>query len=134
MAKRQVKPYQYMLGRNKYKNHKIVIDNIEFDSKREAKRYEILKDLLLKGEITDLEMQKKYILIPAQYEPDTIGPRGGIKKGKTIERECAYMADFVYTDKDGNTVVEDTKGFRTADYTIKRKLMLYIHGIRIQEI
>ena len=66
-----------------------------------------------------------------------------IKKGKyagqfktmLVERECAYIADFTYIDlKTGNTVVEDTKGVRTADYVIKRKLMLYIHGIRINEV
>jgi hypothetical protein len=74
----------------------------------------------------------KFILIPAQYEPDTIGARGGVKRGKLLEREVSYVADFVYT-QDGKTIVEDTKGFKTKDYIIKRKLMLYVHGIRIKE-
>lgn len=57
------------------------------------------------------------------------------KKGKLLERECSYIADFEYFDKQaGKMVVEDTKGFKTKDYTIKRKLMLHVHGIRIKEI
>ena len=56
-----------------------------------------------------------------------------MKNGKTIERQCVYIADFVYT-KDNKLIVEDTKGFRTPEYRIKRKLMLYIHNIRITEI
>ena len=55
------------------------------------------------------------------------------KKGKLIERAVSYIADFVYTDENGKTVVEDAKGFRTKDYIIKRKLLLYMHGIRIKE-
>ena len=86
------------------------------------------------GAIADLQRQVKFVLIPAQREPDTVGKRGGIKKGKLLEREVAYIADFVYTDKAGKTVVEDTKGMRTKDYIIKRKLLLYMHGIRIREI
>ena len=58
-----------------------------------------------------------------------------IKKKILIERSCRYVADFVYTDRaTGRTVVEDTKGFRTKEYIIKRKLMLHVHGIRIKEI
>ncbi|GAB4464458.1 MAG: hypothetical protein OHK0044_01870 [Burkholderiaceae bacterium] len=61
------------------------------------------------------------MLVPRQ----TIG-------GRVVERAVKYIADFVYT-KDGKMVVEDTKGCRTRDYVIKRKLMLYVHGIRILE-
>lgn len=118
---------------NKYKNKKVVIDGLVFDSKREAKRYGELLLLEKVGAITNLQRQVKYVLIPAQREPDTVGARGGIHKGKLIEKECAYFADFVY-QQDGETVVEDTKGMRTTDYVIKRKLMLYRHGIRIREI
>jgi hypothetical protein len=49
------------------------------------------------------------------------------------ERRCVYVADFVYTE-DGKKVVEDTKGMRTKEYVIKRKLMLYIHHIKIKEV
>lgn len=119
--------------RNKYKNKKIEYDGRIFDSSRELKRYKELKELETNNEIQNLQMQVKYELIPAQREPDIIGPKGGIKKGKLIERECSYYADFVY-EKNGEIIVEDTKGMRTTDYIIKRKLMLFIHNIKINEI
>ena len=120
---------------NKYKNQNVIVDNIKFDSKKEANRYFELRALEKAGKIADLKRQVKYVLIPAQREPDRVGARGGIIKGKLIERECSYVADFVYKDLEkGEFVVEDTKGFRTPDYIIKRKLMLYQYGIRIMEV
>lgn len=90
------------------------------------------------GKIKDLERQVKYELIPAQYETyERYGVNcNRLKDGnRIVEKPCDYIADFVYTDIDtGKTVVEDTKGFRTKDYIIKRKLMLYVHNIRIKEI
>ena len=118
---------------NKYHSKKIVKDGITFDSLKEYRRYCNLALLEKAGLIQNLQRQVKYILIPAQREPDTVGKRGGIKKGKLIERECAYIADFVYTEN-GSLIVEDTKGMRTKDYIIKRKLMLWVHGIRIKEV
>lgn len=121
----------------KYKNRKIIVDGIKFDSKKEAVRYKELKTLERNGIIHDVQRQVKYILIPAQYE-HTSGiyskgkNKGSPKKGKLIERECAYYADFVYT-ANGEIVVEDTKGVKTAEYIIKRKLMLYVHNIKIKE-
>lgn len=120
-------------NKNKYRNRKYELDGIVFDSRKEARRYEELKMLEESGKIQGLMMQVKYILIPSQREPDTIGKRGGVHKGKTIEKECSYIADFVYHEN-GETVVEDTKGFKTKDYIIKRKLMLYVYGIKIKEI
>ncbi|MCQ2388043.1 MAG: DUF1064 domain-containing protein [Clostridia bacterium] len=120
--------------KNKYSNKKIERDGITFDSAKEYRRYCVLKVLQASGEISDLKMQVKYILIPTQREPDTVGVRGGKIKGKLIEKEVAYYADFVYKDQDGNIIVEDTKGMRLPEYIIKRKLMLYIHGIRIKEL
>ena len=119
---------------SKYHARKVhTVDGV-FDSNREYARWCVLKRLQQDGFISELERQKKYVLIPAQREPDTVGPKGGIKKGKLIERECVYIADFVYFDnKSGTYVVEDCKGFRTTDYKIKKKLMLYIHGIRVEE-
>ncbi|MDD6332322.1 MAG: DUF1064 domain-containing protein [Clostridium sp.] len=117
----------------KYRNVKTTLDGISFDSRKEANRYEELRILEKAGLIQNLQMQVKYVLIPEQREPDTLGARGGVHKGRLIEKECAYIADFVY-EEDGKTVVEDTKGFRTKDYIIKRKLMLNVHGIRIKEI
>ena len=120
-------------NQNKYRNTKTIVDGIEFDSRKEAARYKELKLLEAAGEISNLEMQVKFVLIPTQREPDFVGVIGGIKKGKVIEKECSYLADFVYI-RDGEVIVEDTKGIRTKDYIIKRKLMLYLLGIRIQEI
>ena len=117
----------------KYGNKKVVVDGIEFDSKKEYRRFCDLSLLEKAGKVTDLKMQVKFVLIPAQYEPDTIGKRGGVKRGKLLEREVSYVADFVYT-QDEKTIVEDTKGFKTKDYIIKRKLMLWVHGIKINEI
>ena len=124
--------------KNKYNNKKVIVDGNVFDSKKEAKRYLELKMLERAGHITDLKRQVKYVLIPAQYEPsDEVfvkgKEKGKPKKGRLVERECAYYADFVYGQ--GNvTIVEDTKGVRTAEYIIKRKLMLFIHGIKIREL
>ena len=119
----------------KYNAKKVQYDGITFDSKKEYRRYLELSALEKAGIIKNLERQVKYTLIPAQREPDTIGSRGGVKKGKLIERECSYYADFVYIIKEtGETVVEDVKGMRTPEYKIKRKLMLFIHNIKIKEI
>lgn len=113
-------------------------DGTVHDSMREAHRWEELLLLKRAGKIKDLERQVKYELIPAQYETyERYGINGNrLKDGKRIvEKPCDYVADFVYTDIETNkTVVEDTKGFRTRDYIIKRKLMLYVHNIRIKEI
>lgn len=122
-------------GGSKYKAKKVEVDGIKFDSKREARRYEELLILEQAGEIKDLKRQVKYILIPAQREPDSVGARGGRIKGKLIERECAYVADFVYTDTaTGELIVEDVKGMRTSEYIVKRKLMLWVNNIRIKEV
>ena len=121
---------------NKYHNqHVRTSDGIVHDSQREAIRWTQLKLLERGGTIKDLQRQVTFVLIPTQREPDVIGKRGGIKKGKVIEHQVCYIADFVYTDtKTGKTVVEDTKGFKTKDYIIKRKLMLYVHGIQVKEV
>lgn len=118
----------------KYKNKKVTTADGKFDSQLEYYRWCELVLLEKAKKITDLKRQVKFVLIPSQREADTIGKRGGIKKGKVIERECAYFADFVYLDENGKMVVEDAKGKRTDDYIIKRKLMLYVHKIKIKEI
>lgn len=120
---------------SKYHSKKVTVGGETFDSSEEYRRFCELKLLQRAGKITDLQRQVKYVLIPTQREPDTIGKRGGVKQGKIIEKECSYVADFVYRDLATNqTIVEDTKGFKTKEYIIKRKLMLWVHGIRIQEI
>ena len=125
------------MKRNKYGSRKIAYDGMVFDSKKEFRRWQELKLLEEAGEIQNLQRQVKFVLIPSQREADKVGKRGGFIKGKVIERECAYIADFVYIiPEDGKEwlVVEDTKGVRTTEYIIKRKLMLWVHGIRITEV
>lgn len=94
-----------------------------YDSRREHRRANELKIMQRAGLISNLREQVKYVLIPSQRDTE----------GRLLERECSYFADFVYC-KDGLTVVEDTKGVRTPEYIIKRKLMLFVHGVSIVEI
>ena len=117
----------------KYGSKKVTYDGMVFDSKGELQRYQDLKILEKCGIIQNLRRQVKFVLIPTQREPDIIGKRGGVKQGKVIEKECSYTADFVY-EENGQLVVEDYKGYKTEAYKIKKKLMLYMHGIRIKEV
>ena len=128
--------YQRATGTGKkYGNRKSEVDGQIFDSRKEARRFYELQLLQQAGTIRNLETQKRFQLIPTQREPDTQGPRGGVKPGKVIERAVDYIADFYYIDAEtGEEVVEDTKGVRTTEYIIKRKLMLYVHHIKIREI
>ena len=108
---------------SKYNARKITIDGLKFDSQKEAKRYTELALLEKAGEISGLKTQIKFELIPKQNG----------------ERACNYIADFVYTDmKSGQRVVEDVKGYKKgqayAVFTIKRKLMLWVHGIKVREV
>ena len=110
-----------MYGRRfgaKYGNTKVNVDGMPFDSKREAARWQELRLMERAGEISDLHRQVRYELVPKMPG----------------ERPVDYIADFVYRDKDSNEVVEDVKGVRTQAYVIKRKLMLWRHGIRIREV
>jgi Protein of unknown function (DUF1064). len=99
---------------SKYKAKKTIIDGITFDSKSEAKRYEELKLLQRGGAIQNLSLQPRFMLQEGFVNIDT---------GKK-ERAIEYVADFQYDEGD-RTVVEDVKGFKTADYKIKRKLFLH---------
>lgn len=108
------------------------------DSRKEAKRCDELHLMQKAGAISGLETQKRYVLIPAQHEVSgevyKRGERKGQpKKGRLLEHQCVYIADFDYTEN-GVHIVEDTKGMKTPDYIIKRKLMLYLHGIRVREV
>lgn len=113
---------------NKYGNRKTVVDGIEFDSKHEATRWCELKYMERAGLIYELQRQVPFVLIPKQVDEVT---------GKVIEREAKYIADFTYRDRNTNKlVVEDTKSkaTKTKDYILKRKLMLYRHGLKIMEV
>lgn len=109
----------------KYGARRTKVGDLTFDSAQEARRWKELTALQAKGHIRGLRRQVKYELIPTQKAE---------WKGDRTERPVAYVADFVYTvASTGMEVVEDSKGMRTPDYVIKRKLMRYMHGIRILE-
>ena len=108
---------------SKYHNRKVEIDGIKFDSIKEGERYLELKMLLRAGKIRDLQLQVEFELIPKQAG----------------EQACKDKADFVYHMADtGKMVVEDVKGCKKGAayqlFSIKRKLMLWRHGIKIVEI
>ncbi len=103
---------------NKYGAKKVTApDGSVFDSKREFRRWCELRLLERAGKISGLCRQVSYELIPKQEG----------------ERACNYIADFIYFDEQGKQVVEDCKGHRTEVYKLKKKLMLWVHGIRIKE-
>lgn len=123
---------------NKYQAKKCEYDGEVFDSIKERDRYAELKLLERAGEISNLRRQVKFVLIPEQREPNKIGKRGATIKGDLLERELSYVADFCYVDKDSKEITEDVKGYKGggayAIFKIKKKLMLYIHGIKVKEI
>lgn len=123
--------------KNKYRAKKKYANGMVFDSIKEADRYFSLYVLERAGKIKNLRRQVKFELLPTQYETF---PRYSDKTGKrltdgkrAIEKGCTYIADFVY-EENGKTIVEDTKGFKTEAYKIKKKMMLYFHGIKIREV
>lgn len=117
-----------MKGYNKYHNRKVRVDGITFDSVREAHRWCELKLMEQAGVITRLERQCVFELLPTQYYIDPVS-------GKTKnERGVKYIADFSYYNEYGQRVVEDTKGMKTKDYVLKRKMLLWFFGIHVVEV
>ena len=121
---------------NKYRNKKCALDGIEFDSKKEMYRYIRLKSMQDEGLISDLRLQVPFEIIPAVYEKVEKQLKTKVKiVDRCVQRATHYIADFVYTDKDGNMVVEDVKGsssILTPEFRLKMKLMRYVHGIQIK--
>lgn len=113
----------YRKPNNKYKNEPITLDGHKFPSRKEANRYQELLLLQRAGAISALSLQVPFELQPAFRHPET---------GKTI-RAIKYIADFTYFDKDGKYHIEDTKGFHTKEYELKKKMMLY-KGYVIEEV
>ena len=97
--------------KSKYRNRKTELDGVTYDSKKEAKRAAELNLMLKNGEIITLARQVRFRL------------------AKGIE----YVADFVYTTKDGQQITEDVKGMKTDVYKLKKKLMKELRGIEILE-
>jgi hypothetical protein len=109
-----------MMSRHKYGAKRTVVDGITFDSQAEARRYRELVLLQMAGEISDLECQPEFEIVPAFTRAD----------GKRI-RKAVYRADFRYTTADGQTVIEDVKGKDTATSRLKRKLTEYKYNVVI---
>lgn len=108
----QLKKLGIEAPKNKYNARKTVVDGITFDSKKEAEKYQELKLLLRAGEIVDVHLQPKFELIP-DFE----------YRGKKI-RGVNYTADFLVVLKDGTVQIIETKGYKTRDYVIRKKLLL----------
>lgn len=111
-------------SKSKYGNQKVdTADGLTFDSKAEYRRWCELSWMLKAKEITDLQRQVPFVLVPPQVSPDGTKLRG-----------ITYVADFTYRDKTGALVVEDPKGDSTTVWVLKKKLMLHVHGIWVREI
>lgn len=110
--------------RGKYGARKVTNRHGKFDSGREAKRYQQLVLLLMAGEISQLERQVVFRLVP------------GMKlEGEDRKRpDLRYVADFVYHTRDGVEVIEDAKGCKTPEYKIKKHLMAALLGKQIKEV
>lgn len=124
-----------MVKRQKYGNKKIVYDGITFDSIKEKQRYVVLKEARERGEITQLELQPRWEILPAKKE-------SYIKHLKTKDKICErvvvrpihYTADFSYI-KDGELIVEDVKAsphLLSKDVPLRLKLMKYFHDISVR--
>lgn len=115
-----------MPKRSKYGNRKVQIDGYTFDSNKEGNRYMELKYLFAAGKITDLQLQKPFVLQEAFRDRD----------GKW-QRDIRYICDFYYFDKEKDEwVIEDVKSSATADnavYKLKKKMMAY-KGLYITEV
>lgn len=110
----------------KYKNKRVVLNGITFDSQKEARRYRDLSLLERVGEIKELELQKAFILA------ESVKFEGEPRRKPAVK----YVADFVYQEN-GQIVVEDVKSEMTrklAVYRLKKHLMKSVHGIEIKEI
>jgi hypothetical protein len=102
---------------SKYHARKTERDGIVFDSAAEANRYDELKLLERSGDISHLVLQPEFDCVV---------------NGKHV---CKYRADFQYVNLATQAIItEDVKGFRTAVYRLKKKLVEALHGIAITEV
>lgn len=108
---------------SKYNNVKVEQGGLVFDSKAEYRRWLVLSAMAKAGEISNLQRQVSFVLVPAQVT----------STGRN-EQPMKYICDFVYQKKDGRQVVEDVKGAATQVWRLKRKLMLHVHNIEVIEV
>lgn len=117
----------------KYHQRKRIYDDMTFDSTLERNRYIHLQAAEKSGVISELRRQVRFELVPAQYEDKVIHLKTKDKVvTAVVERPVTYVADFTYRKGD-RYVIEDTKGFETKDYIIKRKIMRF-QGNPIREV
>ena len=123
------------MAKTKYHNKKVKYAGLEFDSKKEMYRYIRLLSMQEEGLISELRLQVPIEIIPPVYDTIEVQLKTKVKQvQKLVQKAAHYVADFVYKDKDGNEIVEDTKGFRTKEYLLKKKIMRAYLGITINEI
>ena len=106
---------------SKYRAQRVTHGGIKYDSKAEMRRHHQLLLLEHAGEISKLQHQVRFELVPSVRFLDA-------RKAKPA---MVYVADFVYADKHGAQVIEDVKGVRTKEFVIKRHLMLALRGLHI---
>lgn len=99
----------------KYKNQKVTIDGITFDSRAEGTYYNYLKILKKSGEIQGFDMQVRFTLMDRFKHPSD---------DKKTVRAIAYIPDFVITEKDGSKKVIDVKGMETQVFKLKAKMFM----------
>lgn len=120
---------------SKYRARRCECMGERFDSEGEMRRWLYLLDAQRRGELAGLRRQVRYELVPAQWEELTVELKTRTKTVRhCAERAVEYVADFAYTLPDGTEVVEDYKGVRTPEYRLKRKLMLWLRGVRVREV
>ena len=107
---------------NKYHNKKCEYKGIKFDSIKEMRYYQKLELLQKYSKISELKLQVPFVLIET------------FKIGRKTYKQTKYIADFTYKDEEGKYHVVDTKGFKTKEYQLKKKLMAWKYGIEIEEI
>ena len=100
--------------RSKYHNKKVK----GFDSAKEWRRNQELETLQRAGEISELNRQVPFTLMPSYTISDET-----TKQGFRTIREIRYIADFTYRLKNGKRIIEDVKGMQTDVFKIKRKLL-----------
>lgn len=121
--------------RQKYGNKKVEHKGLVFDSKKERNRYVTLLNLERAGLIKDLRRQVPFEIVPAVYVQEERQLKTKVKiVERCVQRAAHYVADFVYNDMEGNVIVEDTKGYRTSEYLLKKKMMRAFLGIEIKEV
>ena len=117
---------QWYQKKSKFHNEPVTVDGVRYDSRNEARRHAFLKLMERAGEITNLRYHVPFTLIPKGSVEIIRMPDGKEIETKKYDRKHWYEADFVYTTKSGEIVVEDFKGFETESFKQKRELFKII--------